>query len=130
MRIGIDAKWYFSGPPSGVNVVRNIVDNLIECNKEDDIVFFLSSKDIHLVELFKDMIANKSNLSFTFVPGRINFLTNLILFPFYFYNKNLNVILFQNYIPFWSLNKTKYCYTLILFGRGSARRMMRATTTS
>ena len=43
MKIGIDAKWYYSGPPSGVNVVKNIVDNLIKFNTTDDIIFFLSA---------------------------------------------------------------------------------------
>jgi glycosyltransferase involved in cell wall biosynthesis len=108
MKIGIDAKWYYSGPPSGVNVVRNIVDNLIKNNNEDEILFFLSNKDIHLIEDFKKKINNKKNISFKFITGKVNIITNMIIFPFYFYRKGLDAILFQNYVPIWGGYKTKY----------------------
>lgn len=108
MRIGIDAKWYYSGPPSGINVVRNIVDNLIEYNTQDEIIFFLNSKDVDKTENFNCKILNKKNLSFLFIPGRINFFTNLFLFPAYFRRKRIDVVLFQNYIPIWGNSKTKY----------------------
>jgi glycosyltransferase involved in cell wall biosynthesis len=108
MRIGIDAKWYYSGPPSGINVVRNIVDNLIEYNFNDEIVFFLNKEDISQKEHFKAKIRNKNNLSFFFIPGMVNFITNLFFFPFYFQKCKLDVIMFQNYIPVWGGSKTKY----------------------
>jgi glycosyltransferase involved in cell wall biosynthesis len=108
MKIGIDAKYYYSGGPSLVNVVRNIVNNLIECNAEDEIVFFLSKKDFHLKEDFEIKIDKKKNMSFVFIPVKLNFLTNLLLFPFYFYKKGFDVILFQNYIPMWGRGRTMY----------------------
>ena len=107
MKIGIDAKYYYSGGPSLVNVVRNIVNGLIECNNEDEIVFFLSKNDFHLKEDFEMKIDKKKNMSVVFIPVKINFLTNLLLFPFYFYKKNFDVILFQNYIPIWGRGKTR-----------------------
>ena len=108
MRIGIDAKWYYSGPPSGVNVIRNIVDYLVENNNEDYIIFFLNRVDIKYKKHFSNKIANKKNLECVFIPGKINFLTNLFLFPIFFYKKKLDAILFQNYIPIWGGKTTKY----------------------
>lgn len=108
MRIGIDAKYYYSGPPSSVNVVRNLVDNFIKFNNGDQIVFFLSNKDIQFREDFKKLIENKENLSFTFIPGQYNFLTNLLLFPLYLYKKGIDAVLFQNYVPIWGGRKIKY----------------------
>lgn len=108
MRIGIDAKWYFSGPPSGVNVVRNIVNYFIEDNNHDEIVLFLAKKDYQLIDFLKCKFLNNSRVSYILVPSRINFLTNLLLFPYYFYNRQIDIILFQNYIPLVKSRRTKY----------------------
>ena len=118
MRIGIDAKWYYSGPPSGVNVVRNIVNALIETNKQDYIVFFLSKKDIHMKNNFRDKISKNKKLTFFFVDNSINFLTNTIFFPFYLKKFNLDIMLFQNYIPIWGTKKIKcvdYVHDFLFF---------------
>jgi len=108
MRIGIDAKWYFKGPPSGVNVVRNIVDTLIDINEIHHLVIFLNSNSKGDKEDF--IIKNKGNnkISIVFIPGKFNFITNLFIFPFYSYKLNLDIILFQNYVPYFRLGKTKY----------------------
>ena len=45
MKIGIDAKWYFSGPPSGTVVVKNIIDCIIKQNNGDEIILFIQKKD-------------------------------------------------------------------------------------
>lgn len=106
MKIGVDAKWYFSGPPSGVNVVRNIVDNLIKNDTEDEIVFFLNKKDIDRKWYFEQKIKDNDHLSFKFV--KLNILTNMFFFPFILWYQKVDVILFQNYIPVWGGRKTKY----------------------
>ena len=98
MKIGIDAKYYYSGGASLVNVVRNIVNKFIENNREDEIVFFLNKKDSYKIDDFKKKIKGNKNLSFIFIPNRLNFLTNLLIYPFMFYGKKFDVILFQNYI--------------------------------
>jgi glycosyltransferase involved in cell wall biosynthesis len=109
MRIGIDAKYYYSGGPSLISVVRNIVNKFIENNTEDEIVFFLIKKDVHFEEDFKMKIKGKTNMSYVFVPAKLNFFTNLLTFPFYFSKGKFDVILFQNYIPIWGRRKgTKY----------------------
>ena len=94
MRIGIDAKYYYSGGPSLISVVRNIVNKFIENNTEDEIVFFLIKKDAHLEEDFKMKIKGKKNMSYVFVPAKLNFYTNLFTFPFYFSKGNFDIILF------------------------------------
>jgi len=108
MRIGIDAKWYYSGPPSGINVVRNLVDNVIKYNSKDNIVFYLNKKDMRFKGNFASKISGKNNLSFIFIPGRINIITNMLLFPYYIWNNKIDIVLFQNYIPIWGSSKTKY----------------------
>lgn len=45
MKIGIDAKWYFSGNPSGKVVVRNLVDTLIGMSSGHEIYLFFQRRD-------------------------------------------------------------------------------------
>lgn len=118
MNIGIDAKWYYSGPPSGVNVVRNIVNALIKKNKTDNIVFFLSKRDGYMEQDFINKIKHNKKMSLLFVNSSINFFTNTLFFPFYFRKLNLDVILFQNYIPIWGVKKVKcvdYVHDFLFF---------------
>ena len=108
MRIGIDAKYYYSGGPSLVNVVRNIVNHLIENDKGHEIVFFLAKKDIHFKEDFQKKIQNKNNLSYVFIPVKFHFITNLLFYPLFFGKKDFDVFLFQNYVPLWGRKKAKF----------------------
>ena len=39
MKIGIDAKWFYEGPPSGRNVVRNIIEQIIKANTEQGVYY-------------------------------------------------------------------------------------------
>lgn len=105
MRIGIDAKWYYSGPPSGVNVVRNIVNSLIKENTEHKIFIFLNRKDKILN--YEDEIFQNNNVTCVYIPRKINFITNLFFFPIYYYKYELDVILFQNFVPFYNLGSTQ-----------------------
>jgi glycosyltransferase involved in cell wall biosynthesis len=106
MRIGIDAKWYYSGPPSGVNVVRNIVNSLIKENTEHKLFIFLNREDKILN--YEDKIFQNNNVICVYIPRKVNFITNLFFFPLYFYKYNLDVILFQNFVPFYNLGSTQY----------------------
>ena len=42
MKIGLDAKWYLRWPPSGHNVVENIVDDII--NRYSDLEIYIILK--------------------------------------------------------------------------------------
>lgn len=44
MRIGIDAKWYFEGPPSGRRVVRSLTDALINLDDKNEYFILLNKK--------------------------------------------------------------------------------------
>jgi glycosyltransferase involved in cell wall biosynthesis len=106
MRIGIDAKWYHSGPPSGVNVVRNVVNSLIIANTEHKLFVFLNREDKNLN--YQDEIFQNNNVTCVYIPRKINFITNLLFFPLYFYKYKLDVVLFQNFVPFYKLGRTQY----------------------
>ena len=45
MKIGIDAKWFFDGPPSNRIVIRNLLEELLAQNKEDFSYIFLKKSD-------------------------------------------------------------------------------------
>lgn len=106
MRIGIDAKWYYSGPPSGVNVVKNIVNSIIEENTEHNLYVFLNDEDkIHNCQ---NKFFQNDKVTCIYIPRRINFITNLFFFPIYSYKYKLDVILFQNFVPFYNLGSTSY----------------------
>jgi len=35
MKIGIDAKWYFEGPPSGKRIVRSLVEEFLKDERHE-----------------------------------------------------------------------------------------------
>jgi glycosyltransferase involved in cell wall biosynthesis len=108
MKIGIDAKYYFSGTPSLISVVGNLSDKMIEHSGDTKIVFFLSKRDRHRLPEFEKKIGQHNNISYQFIPGKFNFIVNLLFYPFFFSNKEFDVILFQNYVPIWKGSKTLY----------------------
>jgi glycosyltransferase involved in cell wall biosynthesis len=108
MKIGIDAKYYFSGTPSLISVVSNLCDKIIENSGDCEIIIFLSSKDKHREAEFARKIAPYKNVSFQYIPGRFNFIVNMLFYPLFFFNKKIDVIIFQNYIPIWKFSNTLY----------------------
>ena len=44
MKIGIEAKWLFRGPPSGCRVVRNLVNALVAIGGTDELHLFLDQR--------------------------------------------------------------------------------------
>ena len=64
MKIGIDAKWYFNGHPSGKVVVENIVNHIVKVDKSHEYYIFLNKKDKKLVFPYKQKnIHLQSNFS-------------------------------------------------------------------
>lgn len=93
IKVGIDAKWYFDGPPSGKVVVRNLVDELIKINNNHiELFLIVSSKNIDQAE---ELFRGKAKL----IPvyAKPNLLSNLIIVPFVVKKYNLNFILYQNF---------------------------------
>lgn len=94
MRIGIDAKWFFKGPPSGRNVVRNLVEQLILKNTEHELFIILDVRWSHEVFPHKD-----TKIHLVYVWADNNLLSNLFIVPLIVWKLHLDVIVFQNFVP-------------------------------
>ncbi len=94
MKIGIDAKWYFEGPPSGKRVVRALVDEMIRLDQENEYYIFLNQK--HQREPFP---ATGKNVHCVYVWAGNNMLSNVFVVPFYASRLQLDAVLYQNFIP-------------------------------
>lgn len=107
MKIGIDAKWYLNGNPSGKVVVRNIIDKILALPADNEIYLFIQKKDKpHASELIKK-IGSKQNIRIVYIPNCINFLSNMVIMPFYTKRMKLDVCLYQNFTPVLFNDKTK-----------------------
>ncbi|MCY1719092.1 glycosyltransferase family 1 protein [Prolixibacteraceae bacterium Z1-6] len=105
MKIGIDAKWYFSGPPSGRVVVKNLVDNIIKQNTEHSLILFFKAKE---KDICLKHFASNHNIKLVFVKGSINFFINITYLQKYGNRENLDIILYQNFIPIFPNKKIKH----------------------
>jgi len=106
IKLGIDAKWYFNGPPSGRVVVRNIIDSLIQLKDEEvQISLFIEASDFQsALDYFpKDVGLIK-------VGALPNFLSNMFLLPKLAKKFDLDVVLFQNFGSFSSSGFKKVVY--------------------
>jgi glycosyltransferase involved in cell wall biosynthesis len=106
IRVGIDAKWYFEGPPSGHVVVKNLVDEMIRNNDgRFDLYLFITSK-------FKEQASLHFpfEVKLIFLPGIPNLLSNLFLVPVVTFFYGLDVLLFQNFGSAWPALSLKIAY--------------------
>src|SRR5271157_2741466 len=90
MRIGFDAKWFFSGNPSGRVVVRNILAHLLSRHPEHDFYVFLKSseKDLPFPHV-------APNIHLVYVWGKISLISNVFVIPLRALFMNLDTCLFQ-----------------------------------
>jgi hypothetical protein len=72
MKIGFDAKWFFSGNPSGKAIVTNILKHLLEQNINHDFYVFLKSDDKS-----KQFPFWAPNVHLIYVWGKISLLSNI-----------------------------------------------------
>ena len=100
MKIGIDAKWYFNGHPSGKVVVENIVNEIVKLDETIHFFIFLDSKDKNL-----SFPIIQNNIHLVYVPNFFNALTNFFIMPFYTVKYKLDVCMYQNYAPFFGSRK-------------------------
>lgn len=118
MKIGIDAKWYFSGNPSGKVVVRNIVDEILPLSTDKEIYLFIQKKDqSHASELEKKL-GTRKDIKIIFIPNCINFLSNMVVMPYYAKKLKLDVCLYQNFTPIIFRGTTKnivYIHDFLFF---------------
>lgn len=94
MKIGIDAKWYFSGPPSGHRVIRGLVHSLVEIAAADDeLHFFLHARARGHTP------AGVSAERCHYIRGGVNQLANVFLLPRAADNLRLDAVVYQNFAP-------------------------------
>lgn len=106
MKIGIDAKYYFDGPPSGVMVVRNLVDSLV-MNYPGTRFYLFIDKNFKEKSMMIPSL-NKKNVELIFVHTRVNFITNLFILPILISKYRLDLVMFQNIVPLYRITGVKY----------------------
>lgn len=111
MKIGFDARWYFNGPVSGKLVVRNLLDRLIT-NSAHTIIPIFHIKD-------QNNVYNKfGNIKCIFTKIRNPLLSNVFEIPFLKKSNELDIIIFQNFSPFFgSFKKINYIHDIIFEDR-------------
>jgi len=94
MKIGIDAKWLFRGPPSGQRAVRQIVDGLAETARDHELHLFLDANSQ----------GNEAPLPVPeahchHVWAGNNQLSNLFAIPRLANRLRLDAVVYQNFVP-------------------------------
>jgi glycosyltransferase involved in cell wall biosynthesis len=110
MRIGIEAKWYFEGPPSGKRVIRNLVDTMLKIDRENEYVIFLHAK--HRDQKFPYPEHEKLKLCYVWAGN--NALSNIFVIPFYAGKYKLDAVLYQTFSsPFGKAKKIAYIHDVL-----------------
>ena len=93
MKIGIDAKWFFTGPPSGRVVLKNLLAGMLQqAHTEHQFYIFLNKEDEQ-----RHFPFSGRNILLIYVRRLNNLLANVMLLPKYHKQFDLDVTLFQNF---------------------------------
>jgi glycosyltransferase involved in cell wall biosynthesis len=92
MRIGIDAKWYFTGPVSTRVVLQNLLPELFALYPEHRWVLFLDKKDRSRPLPFTD-----GNIEIHYVWAENNMLSNVFIVPRVLRRLKVDVMVFQTF---------------------------------
>jgi len=92
MRIGVDAKWYFSGPPSTRTMLQNLLPPLFKFYPEHEWIVFLDRKDKQLGFPF-----HQSNIKIQYIWAGVNMLSNLLILPYHSRKYKPDIIIFQTF---------------------------------
>lgn len=106
-KIGIDAKWYFNGNPSGKVVVRNLVDQFIHQISDNQVYLFLRRMDQKYEHEILSKIGQKTNITLVYIPSTLNFISNMFVMPYYADKLGVDVCLYQNFSPVIFYKRTK-----------------------
>lgn len=110
MKIGIDAKWYFGGPPSGVRVIQNLVHSLLEYDRENEYYIFM---DKHYDSKTLGFKLNE-RVKIIYLWAGNNLISNIFLLPFKANKLDLDVMLYQNFVsPFHKGKKIAYIFDVL-----------------
>jgi glycosyltransferase involved in cell wall biosynthesis len=106
IKLGIDAKWFFEGPPSGRVVVRNLVNEMIKNNDNRfELYLLLTRKAKKQAEAYFP-----AEVHLVFLPGVSNLLSNMFILPFVAWQYGIEVMLFQNFGSVWPKKLYKIAY--------------------
>lgn len=106
INLGIDAKWFFKGPPSGTTVVKNLIDEMIINNHERFNLFLLINSK------YKKQAAEyfPASVGLITMPNMPNLLLNRFFVPFVAIRYNLKAVLLQNFVCTWPKKLFKMAY--------------------
>ena len=106
LRVGIDAKWFFEGPPSGNMVVKNLVDEMVKNNKDRFSIYLFINRKFRSQALAHF----PADVKLIFLPRVPNLISNLFILPFAALYYGLSIVLFQNFISVWPTGLFKIAY--------------------
>ncbi len=92
MRIGLDAKWYFTGPVSTRVILHNLLPQLFKSYKEHQWFIFLDIRDRNKYFPFKD-----ANIHPVYLRVPTNLFSNLFVVPRYARKLQLDTVVFQTF---------------------------------
>jgi glycosyltransferase involved in cell wall biosynthesis len=101
MKIGVDAKWYFSGPPSTRTVLQNLLPRLFTAYPQHEWIIFLDKKDKQLKFPFQ-----QPNITTHYVWAGVNMLSNLLVLPYYSRKYHPDIMIFQTFPAFHQKHRT------------------------
>ena len=113
MNLGIDAKWFFDGPPSGRVVIENLIRNIIMINNHNregcQLHLFFKERDKRKTFPYHD-----KSIHCHYIRGKNNFISNVLFLPVYCIGLSLDVVIFQNFSPlFSSFKRISYIHDVI-----------------
>jgi glycosyltransferase involved in cell wall biosynthesis len=94
MRIGIEARWYFDGPPSGRRVVRGLVEGIVNAAAADEVHVFLDSR-ARSAPRPEGVPPDRCH----YVWGGNGLVSNVFAVPRAADRLKLDVVLYQNFVP-------------------------------
>jgi glycosyltransferase involved in cell wall biosynthesis len=97
VKIGIDAKWLWRGPPSGRRVVRSLIAGLLEVAMDDEVHLFLDlrSREAPLSSETGRIPAGRRH----YVWAANNQLSNVFVVPRAADLLELDAVVYQNFVP-------------------------------
>jgi glycosyltransferase involved in cell wall biosynthesis len=100
MNIGIDAKWFFKGNPSGKVVVRNLIRELLAADKDNQYFIFLQKDDKGKLFPYQ-----AKNVKTVYIWSPNNLLSNVFVTPYFAWKYKIDVFLYQYFGPFVKFSK-------------------------
>ena len=94
MKVGIDAKWFFTGNISGRLFIQNVLPELVSLHPEIEWHVFMNAKEKNRVLPFSN-----ENIKWHYVWSGFNMLSNLFVLPKYAKDLQLDAVLFQTFSP-------------------------------